>query len=121
MEGGFERKVSKADSKRKCKSAEIYDKAICMTDYDSTERYPISVLYFEKDHDSVHPTQKPVALMEWLIRTYTNEGDVVLDHCMGSGSTGVACVNTRRKFIGIEIDSGYVNIARERIRKAMEV
>lgn len=120
MDDGFERKVSKASRKRKCKAAEIYGKAVCLTDYDSTKRYPISVIYFEKDQHTVHPTQKPVALMEWLIRTYTNEGDVVLDNCMGSGSTGVACVNTRRKFIGIEIDSGYVDIANERIHKAME-
>ena len=63
----------------------------------------------------VHPTQKPVALLEYLIKTYTNEGEVVLDNCMGSGSTGVACVNTNRKFIGIELDTHYFNIAIERI------
>ena len=63
----------------------------------------------------VHPTQKPVALMEYLIRTYTNEGDTVLDNCMGSGTTGVACVNTNRNFIGIELDQGYFDIAKQRI------
>jgi site-specific DNA-methyltransferase (adenine-specific) len=62
-----------------------------------------------------HPTQKPVALMEYLIRTYTNEGETVLDFTMGSGTTGVACVNTGRSFIGMELDEGYFNIARERI------
>ena len=62
-----------------------------------------------------HPTQKPVALMEYLIRTYTNEGDVVLDNCMGSGTTGVACVNTGRKFIGMELDEKYYQIANDRI------
>lgn len=65
-----------------------------------------------------HPTQKPVALMEYLIRTYTNEGDTVLDFTMGSGSTGVACANTNRKFIGIELDDGYFNVAKERILNA---
>ena len=71
-----------------------------------TERYPQSVQYIpvinNDDPDKVHPTQKPVALMEYLIKTYTNEGDVVLDNCMGSGTTGVACKNTNRRFIGIE-------------------
>ena len=65
-----------------------------------------------------HPTQKPVALLEYLIRTYTNEGETVLDNCMGSGSTGVACVNTGRRFIGIELDEGYFKTAQERIEAA---
>ena len=64
---------------------------------------------------SVHPTQKPVALMEYLIKTYTNEGDTVLDFTMGSGTTGVACKNTNRNFIGIELDKGYFEIAKNRI------
>lgn len=63
----------------------------------------------------IHPTQKPVDLLEYLIKTYTNEGDVVLDNCMGSGSTGVACINTNRDFIGYELDEKYFNIAKERI------
>lgn len=69
----------------------------------------------------LHPTQKPVALMEYLIRTYTNEGETVLDNCMGSGTTGVACINTNRNFIGIEKDEKYFNIAVERINKAKEL
>lgn len=64
---------------------------------------------------SLHPTQKPVALCEYLIKTYTNEGEAVLDNCMGSGSTGVAYKNLNRKFIGIELDENYFNIAKERI------
>ena len=80
------------------------------------ERYPIDIIEFKKD-SGLHPTQKPVALLEYLIKTYTNEGDVVLDNCMGSGSTGVACVNTNRDFIGIEKDEKYFNIAKERIEK----
>lgn len=67
-----------------------------------------------------HPTQKPVALMEYLIRTYTNEGGIVLDNCMGSGSTGVACVNTSRRFIGIEIEEKYFKIAQKRIKDIKE-
>ena len=68
----------------------------------------------------MHPTQKPVALLEYLIKTYTKEGDIVLDNCMGSGSTGVACKNTNRNFIGIELDKKYFEIAKERL-KSVEV
>ena len=64
-----------------------------------------------------HPTQKPVALLEYLIKTYTNEGDLVLDFTMGSGSTGVACLNTNRRFIGIELDEKYFGIAKERLQE----
>lgn len=80
--------------------------------------WPRDVLEIASEGKTVHPTQKPVALMEYLIRTYTNEGDLVLDNCMGSGTTGVACVNTGRNFIGIEKDSEYFKIARRRIREA---
>ena len=65
----------------------------------------------------LHPTQKPVALFEYLIKTYTNEGEIVLDNCIGSGTTAIACINTGRNFIGIEIEEKYVQIARERIEK----
>ena len=82
--------------------------------------YPTTVLQFDKVQKAVHPTQKPVALLEYLIRTYTNEGETVLDFTMGSGSTGVACVNTNRHFIGIELDEGYFNIAKKRIEEAWE-
>jgi site-specific DNA-methyltransferase (adenine-specific) len=74
-----------------------------------------NVLEYKKDNDGYHPTQKPVALLEDLIKTYSNEGNTVLDFTMGSGSTGVACVNTGRDFIGIELDENYFNIAKERI------
>ena len=85
----------------------------------STERYPRSVQVFKTDKQkcSLHPTQKPVELLEYLIKTYTNEGDLVLDFVMGSGSTGVACLNTNRRFIGIELDEKYFNIAVERLKK----
>jgi site-specific DNA-methyltransferase (adenine-specific) len=81
-------------------------------------RFPKNLIKFIRDKDKLHPTQKPVALLEYLIKTYTNEGEIVLDNCMGSGSTGVACVNTNRNFIGIELDEEYFNIARQRIDEA---
>jgi DNA modification methylase len=108
---GHVRKVSSAVSRGKSIARnnlkdKVYNNEIIekTPDYDSTERYPLSVLKFstDKQRSKLHPTQKPVALMEYLIRTYTNEMDLVLDNCMGSGTTGVACVNTRRRFIGIE-------------------
>lgn len=79
--------------------------------------YPKSIVAFPSERGH-HPTQKPVALMEYLIKTYTNEGDTVLDNTMGSGTTGVACVNTGRKFIGIERDENYFGIARNRIEES---
>lgn len=83
----------------------------------STEKYPTSILKFKKLHSSkmLHPTEKPVSLLEYLIKTYTNEKDVVLDNCMGSGSTGIACLNTNRNFIGIELDKNTFEIAKKRI------
>ena len=85
-----------------------------------TQRYPKTILTFSNasQKNKLHPTQKPVALMEYLIKTYTNEGDTVLDFTMGSGTTGVACVNTNRNFIGIELDEGYFKIAQDRISTA---
>ena len=81
-------------------------------------RYPRSVLYFKtaEDEGKLHPTQKPIALYEYLIKTYSNEGDTILDPCMGSGTTGIACLNTNREFIGIEKDSNYYTIAEERLK-----
>ena len=81
-------------------------------------RYPTSILSFDRDKNKLHPTQKPVALLEYLIKTYTNEEEIVLDNTMGSGSTGVACMNTNRKFIGIELDEKYFEIAKNRIEEA---
>lgn len=94
---------------------QIPDKSI----YDSTERYPTSVLTFstDKQKSALHPTQKPVELCKWLIKTYTNENMTVLDNCMGSGSTGEACLRTNRNFIGIEKEEKYFNIAKERLER----
>lgn len=84
---------------------------------DTTQRYPYVMLYFNavKGKNKLHPTQKPVDLLEYLVKTYTNEGEIVLDNCMGSGTTGVACKNLNRSFIGIEKDEKYFNIAKSRI------
>ena len=76
--------------------------------------YPNNILEF-KSEDGFHPTQKPVTLFEYLIKTYTNECEIVLDNCMGSGSTAIACINTNRQYIGFELDTGYFNIATKRI------
>ena len=82
-----------------------------------TKKYPKSILTFPRPASSkmLHPTEKPVELLEYLIKTYSNENDVILDNCMGSGSTGVACLNTNRRFIGIELDEKYFNIAKDRL------
>jgi len=81
--------------------------------------YPKQIFEFQHDKEKLHPTQKPIALCEYLIKTYTNENDIVLDNCMGSGSTGVACINTNRRFIGIELDDTYFKTAEERIKGEM--
>jgi len=78
--------------------------------------YPRQTLEFKCQRDGLHPTQKPVALFEYLIRTYTNEGELVVDNCMGSGTTVVACINTNRNFLGFEIDEGYCNLANNRCK-----
>jgi DNA modification methylase len=104
---GHERKTSVA--RRQADGSPIYGQQRGVTTYDSTDRYPVSVLTFSTDKQrcNLHPTQKPVALMEYLVRTYTNEGDLVLDNSMGSGTTGIACLRTRRQFIGIEMDADH--------------
>lgn len=92
------------------------------SNYDVKYKNPKSVLYFDtgRRQHSKHPTQKPVALLEYLIKTYTLENETVLDNCMGSGSTGIACINTNRNFIGIEKDDKYFEIAVDRIAEARE-
>lgn len=118
---GHKRKVSTIKHKENCKKTTNYGEH-SLKAYDSTERFPTSVLEFATDRQksSLHPTQKPVALLEYLIKTYTNEGDVVLDNCMGSGSTCVAAVNTNRHYIGFELDPQYFQIAHKRIQEAVE-
>ena len=81
--------------------------------------YPTQFIEFKRDNQNIHPTQKPIALLEYLIKTYTNEGETVLDNCMGSGSTGVACIHTNRNFIGMELDENYFNVAKNRIEEEL--
>ena len=110
----------KQSYRRKELQTEVYGEMKNDYSYSSTERYPRSIQVFSTDtqNSSLHPTQKPVALCEYLIKTYTNEGETVLDNCMGSGTTGVACKNLNRNFIGFELDNKYFNIAKERINNA---
>lgn len=130
---GHARKVSKAEHKVNCVKTTDYGEH-GLTTYDSTERYPKSIMKYELDEaelidtvvtfatdkqkEALHPTQKPVALCEYLIKTYTNEGDLVLDNCMGCGSTGVACLKTYRKFIGMEKEEGYYEVVSKRLEVA---
>jgi DNA modification methylase len=113
---GHERKVSTADHKRNSKKTSNYGEH-GLTTYDSTERYPKSVLKFATDKQKValHPTQKPLALMEYLIATYSNEGETILDNCAGSGTTGLAAKNLKRNYIMIENDEINYNFCIERV------
>ena len=96
------------------------DRKEAYTESKDGKRNPLSILSFPRDGKRIHPTQKPVALLEYLIKTYTNEGETVLDNCMGSGSTGVACINTNRNFIGYELDEKYFEIAEKRLNECIE-
>lgn len=116
---GHPRKVSTAEHKRNnalCSSYNEYN----LTSYDSTERFPLDVLEFkwDKQTSKLHPTQKPLAACEYFIKTYTDEGMTVLDSCIGSGTTGVACLNTNRNFIGIEADESIFDVAKNRMTEA---
>ena len=103
----------------KIKKNNVYDNFHATPDLrkGSTEKYPTSILKFQKLHSSqmVYPTEKPIELLEYLIKTYTDENDLILDNCMGSGTTGLACKNTNRNFIGIEIDEKAFEIAKKRL------
>ncbi|WP_436858622.1 DNA-methyltransferase [Citrobacter tructae] len=110
---GHERKTSR----RKTVNSECYGKALTLTKYDSTSRYPRDVQFFSSDKQAgnYHPTQKPLALVKYLIETYSNRGDTVLDFTMGSGTAGVACQQSGRKFIGIEKDANIFKTACQRM------
>ena len=112
------------EMKRKYNNNEIFGKTKTKDGYvtkNTGKRYPTSIIKFNRElKERYHPTQKPVDLLEYLIKTYTNENEIVLDFTMGSGSTGVACMNTNRKFIGIELDENYFNIAKDRIENSIK-
>lgn len=116
---GHKRKVAKTIYVKENDGSSVYGREVRNTNYDSTERYPISVQKISNaDQTNVlHPTQKPVPLFEYLIKTFSNKGDIVLDNCFGSGTTGIACKNTERNFIGIEKDVGYFNISKDRLTR----
>lgn len=119
MTHGHERKVSSAATKMKnVKSSGIYNKADSYSNYDSTDRYPRSVQRFasDKQKSSVHPNQKPIALLEWIIKTYSNEGDVIVDPVSGSGITEIAAMRQRRKSICFEINKDYFDKSIERVK-----
>jgi DNA modification methylase len=119
MTHGHERKTALSVDRGQ-KLSDCYGGQKGETSYDSTSRYPRSVIKTstDKQKSKLHPTQKPVALMEYLIKTYTNEGETVLDFTAGSFTTGVAAVNLERKFIGIEMDEGYFEIGVNRVAEA---
>lgn len=117
MTHGHKRKVCTRNYTRENTGASCYGREVRNDHYDSTDRYPVDVLTYSNGDQTkrYHTTQKPVDLLAYLIRTYTNEGDTVLDNCMGGGSTGVACLLTGREFIGMEIDPDIFKTAKDRI------
>lgn len=122
MTHGHQRKTATAYGTRESDGSSCYGREERNYTYDSTDRYPVDVLQYSTGDKSkrLHPTQKPVDLLEYLVKTYTNPGETVLDNCMGAGSTGVACLNTGREFVGIELDPEYYQIAKERIEQHVE-
>lgn len=117
---GHKRKVSTSEHKRNSVKTSNYG-AHGLTSYDSTERYPTSILKFSTDRQksALHPTQKPLALCEYLIKTYSNENDIILDNCCGSGTTLEAAGNTNRRWIGIDKEKKYCKISIERTKQAI--
>lgn len=102
-------------------SSNYGERKTAFTESEDGKRNPMSILSFSKSSKGFHPTEKPVELLEYLIKTYSNEGETILDNCMGAGSCGIACVNTNRNFIGIELDASYYLIAQKRINKQREM
>ena len=115
---GHERKVSTSVHGRNSKKSDIYNEDKGKVTYDSTERYPRSLQYFssDKQKSKLHPTQKPLSLIEYMIRTYTNEGDLILDNTCGSGTTGLGAKNLNRNYIMMEQDPKYYEIACKRVQ-----
>ena len=119
IEGLPNHSIGKVNGEKECKNNNNYGK-FGRVETEGNLKYPRQLMEYDRPHPPMHPTQKPVDLIEDLIKTYTNEGDIVLDFTMGSGSTGVASINTNIKFVGIELDEGYFKIASDRIHKAIQ-
>ena len=111
--------VVNAIGRRKSAIARVYVSEgtgkITINKKDITEYFPSAIINFQKEGDTWHPTQKPVDLLRYLVRTYSNEGDTILDNCMGSGTTAVACIKEKRHFIGFELNKDYYDKACQRI------
>lgn len=122
MTHGHKRKIARNQYIRENTGSSCYGAEKRNTVYDSTDRYPVDVQTFSNGDQThrYHVTQKPVSLLEYLIKTYTNEGETVLDNCMGGGSTGVACIRTGRQFIGMELDAAAFEVAKARIEAERE-
>lgn len=120
-QGLVEVKNQKPKTRKKPSREVVYDSENTLCDKEYIQKYtnyPNHVLEFKKEVKCIHPTQKPVDLLEYLVKTYTKENMLVLDNCMGSGSTGVACANTKRRFIGIEMEENYFKAAKNRVQNA---
>lgn len=120
MEAGKPYEQKSGKQKQATGNSTVRSEIVQVVTVNEGTRYPRSIQKFTQDKEKLHPTQKPVALMEYLIKTYSSVGDTILDFTMGSGTTGIACVNTNRKFIGIEKDEGYFKIAEDRINEALK-
>lgn len=121
-QGLIKLKTPKEKTRKTKQTDKIYTAALEKSYVSKYTNYPKQTLFYSRQSKGrLHPTQKPVPLLEYLIKTYTNEGETVLDNCMGSGSTGEACINTNRRFIGIEKDEHYFNVASQRLNNAMNV
>lgn len=112
-------KIATSYHKRNCKTGELYGKCDNFKDYASTERFPRSIIKFKSDKqkENLFSTQKPIALCEYIIKTYTNENDIVLDNVAGSFTTAIACINTNRRYICMEIEEKIFNIGYDRIKR----
>jgi len=116
---GHKRKVAATSYVKEADGNSVYGKEVRNTSYDSTERYPLSVQEFSNADMSnkLHPTEKPVELFSYLIKTYTNEGGVILDNCVGSGTTAISCIRTNRNYVVIEKEQKYCDIIKRRIKE----
>lgn len=120
VEGKENHSIGKVEGEDSCKNNNNYGN-FGRVKTEGNLKYPRQLMYYQRPHPPIHPTEKPIDLLEDLILTYTNEGDLVLDFTIGSGTTAVACINTNRKYIGFELDENYYNIALKRVNNTYKV